>query len=173
MPEQVEVQKGLGLREVFANLKEQRTPYVVLDNWTLLPTAAMDGPDGVPTIEILTTVPTAIVQAFSATRVRGSLYAIRPGSRKPIHLIVRKKGDNLFPESFESELLARTAWHGEIIRIPEPRIALMIFLYRELYHHGKITNITHRGVIEKVLDERVGIPVVPNDTDVRMAYTRQ
>lgn len=151
----------MNLSEMFVTLKEHRIKYVVLENWISLPS------DAGSVVHLLAENPKMIISLLGGSRVSGSRYLIHNTA-----FVIRQKGENFLPERFESELLERAVMHQEIVRVPDDRNAPWLFLYRRLYHDGNIVNPTEKKVLERVLDERVGRPVVPRDRDVSLHYTR-
>ena len=151
----------MNVHEIFDTLKQHKTNYLVLENWDALPGDYGSG------IHVLVESERIFCSLLGATRINGPSFLVGE-----IPFTIREKGRDLLPEVFESLLMERAVMHQDSIRVPDDRNGVWLMLYRRLYHDGAVTNPTEKKLYERVLDERVGRPVVPKDKDIQLQYRR-
>lgn len=139
----------MNLREAFTTLTEQGVKYVVIGNWIKLPYNAHEE------IEILCTNEKIIQQLLGLSKISGNshLLALDGGARQRFTLI--KKGDSIFPDKFEAELLEKAITSKEKVKHPGNTEALWMFLFKGLYNQA-FKNETERKTIEIAVEQRVG-----------------
>ena len=154
------------MTDVFNALKEANHKYVMVSDWDSLPNSYKSP------MTILTADADRLRSLLGLTRIEGARHLLTM-ERYTVTLFVRQKGTGFLPEKFESELLERTNINNECVRVPDEYLAFYMMAYIWTYHQDRFTNEHERRVICRVLDERVGPPVRPRDTDIELKFTRR
>lgn len=119
------------LKEAFEALNRARINYVVISNYTGLPSQIPDDKK----IEILTLKADDVVGLMGLIRKGHPEQYAFPGA-PGLSINVYEKGKHVFPDVFEAAILKETVLYREVVKIPGVRHHGIMVLWRLLFHEG-------------------------------------
>lgn len=143
------------LRELFDRVKHVR--YAVISPWKRLPMEVV----GVPII--LTDDLHTLSSLWNLTMFnQKSQYSAQPREGHPLVVTILEKGRNVFPETFESVVLARRILHQESVYVPDDESWPLLRLYWKIFYEEFMTNEPEdRRMMLDWLTQKVGSVIRP------------
>lgn len=144
------------LKTGFENLLRSKIEYVVISDFTKLPSAIPEAP-----LEILTTPAQhddliALMGLFR--RGHPEQYSLPDNAGLTVQ--VYQKSKHVFPDVFEAGLLQGSTLHNQCVKIPGQRYHGMMVLYRQLFHYGAYKDQQWvRGPLMELAKQQTGTPM--------------
>ena len=128
--------------------------YAVISQFEKLP---MDLTDR---LAVLTDQLETLAHVWNLTLIKDATYRAELSTGNPIILQVYQKGKGLFPENFESRILAGAYLHEEIVKVPSVIDYPYIRLYWRLYYEGFLgEDISDRRMLMDFVRNHIGDPI--------------
>jgi len=156
------------LIELFSELNDLNIKYVVINNWIGLPT------NPPKEIQILCDNLSQFVRSSGLSKLIDNLYSFIPdGLDESSQQLFRlyEKGNNLFTQIFEDELLSFPNQNNGVKTPPSDK-AFWIAMYMIRFHHEDLNkNTTYLEVIKNAMECRMGPIKKPSYRDLSEHFT--
>lgn len=156
------VRQYLNLHEMFERAKH--ISYVVISNYERLPFEPGDQ------IDILTDDAKGLAVVWELVKVKDNLHRSQQNlsTGNPLRIRLFEKGKRTFPDSFESQLLARRVRHSDVVSVPDAQSYFLLRMYWRTFFENLWQGEADRGVMIEFLRRHVGEPISPKDKTLHL-----